>query len=130
MRDGMVPLLSDGIGGMDCRVRVGTDALRLEDWRRGLECSSVGESYVEVEPDRTERGGGFCHDTDESCDSRREWLERGERLDEFDPRDGNGYRDEADVEVDSPDVMEECEFCRLLTGRAKDDPMSGDLVPD
>jgi hypothetical protein len=130
MRDGIVPLLSEGIGGMDCRVRVGTDALKLEDCLRGMVCCSVGDSYVEVEPDRVERGGGFCHDTAESWESLREWLEIGDRRDELDPRDGIGCRDEVEVEVDSPDVTEECELCRLLTGRANESPISGDLIED
>lgn len=128
MRDGIVPFVSDGKGGMDCRVRVGTEALRFDDCLCGILCRSDGDSYVEVDPDRTDRGG-LCHEAAESCDNRREWLERGERRDELEARVVNGCRDEPEVEVESPEVTEECEFCRLLTGKWRDDPVSGDLVP-
>ena len=88
MRDGIVPVLSGKeLGaGRDCRVSVGTDALSCEPCRWGMgRWFSVGESYVDVEPDRIVLGG-FCQELEESCERRREWLERGERLrDEFDP---------------------------------------------
>jgi hypothetical protein len=48
--------------------------------------TSGGESYVELEPERTFLGGGACQELAESCDRRREWLERGDLgRDELEP---------------------------------------------
>jgi hypothetical protein len=72
--DGMVPLLSGSeLGaGRDWRVSDGTDALSCEPCRWGMgRWFSAGESYVDVEPDRTVLGE-FCHELDESCERRRE----------------------------------------------------------